>query len=149
MKGLRYDHRYDDIIHRQHPSFPQHPRMSAMDRAAQFSPFAALTGYDAAVKETARVTESRAELTESAKAELSNRLQMLLENITEQPQITVTWYVPDARKAGGAYHTVSGMVKKLDLYRRVLVLQDEQEIPIDDLFGLESALFKRMENDLA
>ena len=148
MKGLRYDHRYDDIINAPRPSFPQHPPMSMMDRAAQFSPFAALTGYDAAVRETARVTETRAELTETVKAELSNRLQMLMENLSAQPQVTVTWYVPDERKAGGAYHTVSGTVKKIDLYRRVLVLQEDREIPIDELFGLEAPLFRRMENDL-
>lgn len=145
MKSLQQDHKYDDMIDFPHPSFARHPRMAMIDRAAQFSPFAALTGYEDAVKETARLTEDRTELTEAAKLEISSRIQVLLKSIRQEPVVTVTYYVPDERKAGGAYHTATGAVHKIDLYERVIFLKSGEQIPIDEIFELESPLFIRIE----
>lgn len=128
---------YDDIISLPHHVSPTRPRMSAMERAAQFSPFAALTGYDAAVRETARTTEERAELDEDAKAALDRVLRQVLDRLPARPVIRVTVFRPDSRKSGGAYVTLTGRVKKLRQPENVLVLEDGTEIPIVDIYALE------------
>ena len=110
---------YDDILHLPHPTSKTHRRMSRQDRAAQFSPFAALTGYEAVVKETARLTEKRPVLTEDEVAELDARLRLAMELDAE---VTVTWFQPDKRKAGGAYVTTTGRLKKIDDLEGVLIL---------------------------
>lgn len=122
-----------------------------LDRAAQFSPFAALTGYESAIQETARVTDRRMELDEDAKANLDQKLR-LLEMSPEQPPVALTYFQPDGKKSGGAYITITGVIKKMDEYARVIVLTDGRSINIDDLLELESeafqALFDPMEEDL-
>ena len=133
-------HKYDDIICLPHPTSSRHPRMAAMDRAAQFSPFAALTGYEEATKETARVTERRHELDEQEKAELDGRLHALWENRSASPQAAITYFVPDERKAGGAYRTVTGVLHKLDACARRIVLADGTQIPLDEVVRVESPL---------
>ena len=115
--------------------------MSIRDRAAIFSPFAALSGHGAAIAETARLTDPRMELDEDTKAELDRRQAMLLEHIEEQPEVTVTWFQPDERKEGGAYLTITGRLKKIDEVERILSLQDGTSIPLKDVVGLESELF--------
>ena len=128
---------YDDIISLPHHVSPTRPRMSAMERAAQFSPFAALTGYDAAVRETARTTEERAELDEDAKAALDRVLRQVLDLLPARPAIRATVFRPDSRKSGGAYVTLTGRVKKLRQPENVLVLEDGTEIPVVDIYALE------------
>lgn len=128
---------YDDIINLPHPTSKKHPRMSAQSRAAQFSPFAALTGYDAAVKETARLTDRRIELDEYEKAELCSRLQMICDSAEKNETVTFTYFVPDNRKDGGFYTTVSGCVKRIDEYERRIVLKDGRKIPLDEIIGIE------------
>ena len=113
---------YDDIIDLPHHVSETHPPMSRADRAAQFSPFAALTGYDAAVRESARVTEQRIELDEGVKAELNARLNCILEHLSEHPQVSITYFMPDEKKSGGAYRTVTGAVRKLDSFAKTLTL---------------------------
>lgn len=140
-------HRYDDIINLPHHASAVHPRMSMIDRAAQFSPFAALTGYEAAVKETARLTQERVELDESRKSVLNEKLQMVQELLDERPEVTITYYVPDERKAGGAYVSVTGQIKKIDEYERVVVLMNNTVIPIDQIYGIESEYFNPI-NDI-
>lgn len=135
-------HKYDDIIHLPHPVSVRHPQMSPLDRAAQFSPFAALTGHDAAIKETERLTEEWIELDESRKEELDERLQMLREHLSGTPEITFTYYKPDEKKHGGAYLTVTGKVKKIDGYEHRVVLEDGTVLPIDYLFSIEGELFR-------
>ena len=125
--------KYDDIIHLPHPDSERHPRMPMANRAAQFSPFAALTGYEDAVRETARLTDSKAELTEEEQSILNTRLQMLAEKIGEHPEVTLTYFRPDQRKSGGAYVTITGRVKKLDHHLGMLVLEAGQTVPIEDL----------------
>lgn len=128
---------YDDIIHLPHHVSATHPHMSAIDRAAQFSPFAALTGYDAAIKETARLTDKRVELDESMKEALSNNLQMIADRLKEHPEIAITYFQPDAKKNGGAYVTVINTVKKIDVYKRIVVLTDGIVIPVDEIISID------------
>lgn len=128
---------YDDIIDLPHHISTKHPRMSAASRAAQFSPFAALTGYEARIRETARLTDQRIELDDCAKSILNDSLQLLGQRIKERPEVTLTYFLPDARKDGGSYESVRTRVKKLDCYRGLLILEDETNIPIVDLYELE------------
>ncbi len=137
--------KYDDILHLPHPTSQKHPRMSISDRAAIFSPFAALTGHGDAIRETARLTDQKIELDEDTKAELDRRQAILLEHIGKQPEVTVTWFQPDGRKEGGAYLTTTGRLKKLDEIQRVLVLTDGTKIPLDDVAGIESDYFQAQE----
>lgn len=133
---------YDDILHLPHPTSKRHPRMPIADRAAQFSPFAALTGHKAAIEETARVTDRRIELDEDAKEQLDQTLQLLLERIDEQPEITVTWFSPDKKKAGGQYHTATGKLKRIDTQESRLILTDGNQIPLEDLLEIRSESFQ-------
>ena len=133
---------YDDIIDLPHHVSETHPPMSRADRAAQFSPFAALTGYDAAVRETARVTERRIELDEGVKAELNARLNCILEHLPEHPQVSITYFVPDEKKSGGAYRTVTGTVRKLDSFAKTLTLTDGTVVPMEEMVHVEGNLFE-------
>ena len=133
---------YNDIIHLPHPTSAKHPRMPIQDRAAIFSPFAALTGHSAAIAETARLTDQRMELDEDTKMELDLK-QQVLNNITEEhPEITVTWFRPDERKEGGAYVTTAGRLKRIDEVERALVLTDGTAIPLADVVGIEGNCFR-------
>ena len=128
---------YDDIIDLPHPTSERHPRMPMVNRAAQFSPFAALTGYDAAVKETARLTDAKVELTEEEKSILDVKLQMLADRLVSQPTVKFTYFKPDQKKAGGAYLTVSGIVKKIDGLAGDIVLTDGQRISIENILDIQ------------
>lgn len=134
-------HKYDDIINLSHHVSANHPHMSALDRAAQFSPFAALTGHDAAIRETARLTDSLMELTEEGKELLDERLQMLRVHLAERPEVTFTYYEPDEKKSGGEYITVHGRVKKLNELEHQIVLEDGSIVPIENLFAVEGEQF--------
>ena len=146
--ALQDSHRYDDIICLKHPTSVKHPRMAAIDRAAQFSPFAALTGYEAATKETARVTERRRELDEQEKAALDGRLHFLWEHRQTASETTITYFVPDERKEGGAYCKATGTIHKLDAFARSIVLSNGKQIPLDEVVRVESPLLdERPEDD--
>ena len=138
------NHEYDDIIDLPHHVSATRPRMSMIDRAAQFSPFAALTGYDAAIKETGRLTDERIELSEESRAALDIKQQLLMDNLADRPVVSVTYFVPDERKSGGAYVTVTGQVKKIDEFARLLILTDGVKIPLDEVLDLESGLFNNI-----
>lgn len=120
---------YDDIINLPRPD-TRRPRMSNLDRAAQFTPFAALTGHEEAVLETARLTDKKPELDEHAKQELDRKLKMAAGRLEDLPRITITYFIPDSTKDGGKYATVSGKVKKVDEYEKELVLTSGIKIPI-------------------
>ncbi|MBQ3256726.1 MAG: hypothetical protein IJA67_04880 [Oscillospiraceae bacterium] len=132
---------YEDIVDLPHHVSPTRPQMSRADRAAQFSSFAALTGHDAAVRETARRTASRIDTAEDKRQELDLKQQLLAQVLPSLPELTVTYFVPDTRKAGGAYVSAGGRLKRIDSRRRILVLDDGTEIPADDVLELESPIF--------
>ena len=128
---------YDDIKHLTRPQYDDLHPMSMHDRAAQFSPFAALVGYDAAVAETARLTDSKVELTEDEMSELNANLNRLLDSLDEQPQISVTYFVPDEKKSGGKYVDKVGVVRIYDSYSQELVFTDKSRINIQDIIRIE------------
>lgn len=128
---------YDDIINLPHHISKKRPQMSMADRAAQFSPFAALTGHDAAIKETARLTDDRIDLDEGELEILNMRFQLLFDNLDSNPEVTFTWFKPDIRKTGGSYETTHGTVKKIDHQNRLITMQDQTTIPMDDVVRIE------------
>lgn len=133
--------KYDDIIHLPHPISEKHPRMPMLDRAAQFSPFAALTGYEEAIYETGRLTEEKTELGEEEKAILDRKQRLLLEKLDERPALTVTFFVPDEKKSGGRYITKTGNLKRIDLIQQWMLLTDGTKISLEDVKSIESPLF--------
>lgn len=135
---------YEDIINLPHHVSKTRPQMSEIERAAQFSPFAALTGYDAAIQETGRLTDERIDFGEETKAMLDMKQQYLNDIIADQPEITVTYFVPDEKKAGGAYVTVTGNLKRIEEYERMMILTDGKKIPMDEIADIECDLFKRI-----
>lgn len=144
-KLLQESHAYDDILSLPHHVSTVHPPMPISDRAAQFSPFAALTGYDAAIKETGRRTEEKMELDEEAKAVLDAKLQILREKRTSRPEVTITYFQPDERKSGGKYLTETGVIRKIDPYKRILLLETGTQIPISSIMDVTGELFSTME----
>ena len=127
---------YDDIINLPHHISVKHPRLSKEQRAAQFAPFAALTGYGDAIKETARITEDRIELDEEEKKKIDNKILELKNKITEKPKVTITFFVSDIKKSGGEYVTIIGNLKKIDEYNKLLILEDKKKISIKEIIEI-------------
>ena len=134
-------HRYDNIIRLPRHTSRRHSPMSNFDRAAQFAPFAALTGYDAVIAETARLTDTQVELDEGGKALLNEKLLLLQIELPERPAVAFKVFRPDSRKSGGAYETIRGHVKKIDPVTRSLVLTEGDVIPIDRIYGIDCCQF--------
>lgn len=132
---------YDDIIHLPHPTSAKYPRMPLANRAAQFSPFAALTGYDAAIKETAREMDQRKSLDENAIESIDRKIRMLADVVAQRPEISVTYFRPDAKKEGGAYVAATGTLKKIDDFERAIVLMDGMRISFEDILEIACARF--------
>lgn len=124
---------YEDIIALPHHVSASHPQMALADRAAQFSPFAALTGYEDAIDESARLTEERIELDENAREELDEKLRQIRECGEAHPEISVTFFQKDARKDGGAYVTITGKVKKIDEYTHAIFFMDGTMVRAEDI----------------
>ena len=137
-------HKYDDIIMLPHHVSKRHPQMSPLNRAAQFSPFAALTGHEDAIQETARLTDSFVEMDESRKSQLDGQLGLIRDNLDAQPEIEVTYFQPDEKKSGGAYVARSGRVKKIDEYSRQIIFTDGKALHIDMIFSIRGELFRNM-----
>ena len=129
-------HKYDDIINQPHPTSKKHSRMPICARAAQFSPFAALTGLDEAIEETARVTDVIHELDENALEIMDDRLNLLIKGIDSRQPVTITYFVPDSKKAGGKYVTHTGVIKKLDEYEHKIIFENNTEVLIDRVIEL-------------
>ena len=129
--------KYDDIIGLPHHVSSKRPHMPMLDRAAQFQPFRALTGYEDAVHETARHTDEKVELTEDEKALLDVKLQRLADDLADRLQVTLTWYQPDKRKAGGTYVTATGQLKKIDDLEGALILASGERIVIEDILDIQ------------
>lgn len=132
---------YEDILHERHHVSPTRAKMSMIERAAQFAPFAALTGYDSAIEETARLTDAQAELDECAKAELDRKYQLLQLHSREAPHVRVTHFVRDERKEGGAYIITEGAFKKIESHTQLFFFTDGQVIRLKDILSLECDLF--------
>ena len=133
---MRMNNRYDEIINLPHHVSKTRPQMPMSDRAAQFAPFAALTGYESAIKETGRLTDERIELDEEALAALDRKYQLLIEALDDAPEVTIIYFRPDERKAGGQYVSATGTVKKVDTFGRRILLQDGTRIPLDSVYDL-------------
>lgn len=136
---------YDDIINLPHHVSATRPQMSMIDRAAQFSPFAALTGYDAAIKETGRLTDDKIEMDEEALNILNMKFQILVDSLDEEPEVIFTYFKPDERKAGGAYVDLTGKVKKVDDFERMIVMQNGTKMPMDDILNIECEIFASLQ----
>ena len=137
--------KYADIINLPHHVSAIRPQMSMTDRAAQFSPFAALTGYDAAIHETGRLTDDKIELDEETLNILNMKLRLLVDSLDDEPEVTFTYFKPDERKAGGAYIEVTGTVKKVDDFERLIVMQNGMKIPMDDILNIEGHIFASLQ----
>lgn len=133
---MRMNNRYDEIMGLPHHVSTTRPQMPMSDRAAQFAPFAALTGYDSAIKETGRLTDERIELDEEALTALDRKYQLLIEALDDAPEVTIIYFQPDERKAGGQYVSATGTVKKVDTFGRRILLQDGTRIPLDSVYDL-------------
>lgn len=138
--------KYDDIINLPHHEPKKHPRMSKDARAAQFAPFAALTGYDDVIKETARLTSEKIEINEELKAILDAKLQIIHDKVSNKPEITFTYFVPDIRKDGGSYVTVMGKVIRIDEFNQKVILENRTEIPISEIVEITGEIL--IENEL-
>lgn len=132
---------YDDIINLPHYVSKKRPQMSIEARSAQFAPFAALTGYDEQVKETARLTDKKIELEDGQKEILNNKLIYILENIKSKPEITFTYFIQDEKKSGGKYISKTGIVRKIDMIEQYVQLIDKSKIYIDDILTIESPIY--------
>ena len=137
--------KYDEIMGLPHHVSKTRPQMPMADRAAQFAAFAALTGYDAAIKETGRLTAERIELDVEALSALDMKYQLLMEALDEAPKVTITYFQPDERKAGGKYITATGAVKTVDDFERRITMQDGTKIPMDDVLSIDGELFSSLE----
>lgn len=132
---------YDDLLNLPHHTSAVQPAMPMQNRAAQFAPFAALVGYDALIRETARLTDQKVELDESVKAELNEKLRLLLELLPQQPEVTITYFQPDNRKAGGSYRTVTKIVRKYRSIDNMLIMMDGAQIPVNEIVSLDGPCF--------
>ena len=133
---MRMNNRYDEIMELPHHVSKTRPQMPLSDRAAQFAPFAALTGYGSAIKETGRLTGERIELDEEALTALNRKYQLLMDTLDDAPEVTIIYFQPDERKAGGQYVSATGTVKKVDTFGRRILLQDGTRIPLDSVYDL-------------
>lgn len=133
--------KYDDMLYLSHPVSKKHLPMSILDRAAQFAPFAALTGHSAAIKETARYTTKKMDLDEDSRWKLDLKQQLLKEIIHTNPEIIVTYFKQDEKKSGGCYLTITGRLKKIDKQEQILCMYDGRSIPVKDITEIESSCF--------
>lgn len=128
--------KYDDIINLPHHISKKHTPMTLEARAAQFAPFAALTGYGDEIRETARLTNRRIDLDEEAKSILDNKIQIILKQMLQKPTVTITYFIPDLKKDGGKYITIFGIIKRIDKYKQVIVLEDKTEVQINEIIDI-------------
>ncbi|MCR5187196.1 MAG: YolD-like family protein [Clostridia bacterium] len=144
--NLMYDHRYDDIINLEHHKSKKHPPMSLYARSSQFAAFAALTGYEDAVLETAREVSKRIDIDDELKNILDSKIQLLSEKIKKKHEVVFTYFVPDLTKNGGAYINVTGIIKKIDSNSQIIILEDKTEIPINEIIDISGDVFNHLNN---
>ena len=137
---------YADLLYLPHPVSQKHQPMSRQDRAAQFSPFAALSGYEAALQEAGRLTDRRMELDEEEKEKIRGRLQTVQDNIETHPEVSFVYFVPDVKKEGGAYASATDRVKRLDEFSRMVILMDGRTIPMDEIVDVQGECLRDTED---
>ena len=137
---------YEDIKNLPHYEPKYHPRMSSYQRAAQFAPFAALTGYEELVRESSRLTDRKIELSEYERSILDEKLLLIQNNIKIRPEIIITYFIKDKKKSGGKYITITSNIKSVDLINRFIKLVSNQKILIDDIYDLKSEFFTNINN---
>ena len=146
-KDIENVSKYDDIINMKNPEPKNHVRMDRLSRAAQFAPFAALTGYNEAIYETQRITESRVELDEDSKKELDEKLSVIIGEFEQKPEVIIKYFVQDKTKEGGSFRSIYGKIKKVDSYNKIIVMQDDTNISIKDIIEIESSAIKIADNN--
>ena len=134
---------YDDIINLKRP-ISKHPKMSLYQRSAQFAPFAALTGYEGQVKETARLTDKRIEIDEELKQILDMKIHVIKEKLDNKPELKITYFIPDAKKEGGRYETVFDNISKIDNYNERIIMENGIKIDIKEIIDINSEIFKNI-----
>ena len=132
---------YEDIVNLPSHISEKYPQPTMEDRAARFAPFAAITGYEEMVLEEARVTEERIDLDEGTLSQLNEKLNMIQEFLDEEPEVTITYFEPDKKKSGGAYVSITGIVKRIDEYEHLVIMTDGKKINIEDIYGIQGTLF--------
>lgn len=137
---IKNNQKYEDIINLPHHVSKKHPKMSLEGRSAQFAPFAALNGYDELIKETARDTNQRIEINEEQKSIINEKLLLIKEQLHTKPNIIVTYFIPDSKKDGGEYITITGKIIKIDEYKQRLILDNKIEIPISEIIEIVDGL---------
>lgn len=138
---------YEDIINCPHHVSHNHSQMAMRDRAAQFSPFAALTGYDDAIDETGRLTAERRELSELEQTDLNKKVAFLIAHLKELPEVSIEYYVPDERKSGGSYQAIVGAVKRISLPEHLMIMSSGETIRLDDIVGITVAVYDGMQKE--
>lgn len=128
--------KYDDIINLPRHESKRHLPLSMEQRAAQFAPYSALSGYGDEIKETSRITENKIELSDDEKSKINNILQQIIKEISNKPKVTITYFIPDMKKNGGKYNTQVGNIKKVDKFKQIIILEDKTEIPIQDIIEI-------------
>lgn len=145
MSKTKAEELYADIIALPHHELTTRQRMPVINRAASFSPFAALTGYDEHIREAGRLTDERTDLDEDTKQKLNERLRIALDMADVQPQIKITYFLPDERKSGGSYVEYTGVLMRVDEYEKKIILADKTQIPIDDIYEIDGEIFNCLE----
>lgn len=145
MSKTKAEELYADIIDLPHHELTTRQRMPVINRAASFSPFAALTGYDEHIREAGRLTDERTDLDEDTKQKLNERLRIALDMVDVQPQIKITYFLPDERKSGGSYVEYTGVLMRVDEYEKKIILADKTQIPIDDIYEIDGEIFNCLE----
>lgn len=145
MSKTKAEELYADIINLPHHELTTRQRMPVINRAASFSPFAALTGYDEHIREAVRITDEKIELDDERKEKISKKLNYTMEFAEEDTEITITYFQPDNKKSGGAYVNHTGIIKRIDEYERKIIFTDKTVIPIDDICEIDSELFNGLE----
>lgn len=139
--------KYKDIINLPHHISSKHPQMSLYERSAQFAPFSALIGYDDVIKEEGRLTDERIEINEETKALLDLKLHIIAEKISEEPLISITYFIKDEKKSGGKYVTLEDKIRKIDTQKHYIIMITGKHIPIDDIIDMQGDIFKSLEID--
>ena len=137
--------KYDDIINLPHHVSLKHPQMSMLNRAAQFSPFAALSGYEDAIDETARLTDAEIELSDGSIQEINDKVRYLIEHSSDHFVVTIMYFVPDAKKTGGRYTSISGEIKKVKVFEQEIEMMDGSIIAINRILSIDGEVFTRLE----